>query len=35
MAKTIKAENTFNGRGLELSFIELKIIYEMISEMED
>ncbi|OUP60065.1 hypothetical protein B5F14_06505 [Faecalitalea cylindroides] len=35
IAKTIKAENTFNGRGLELSFIELKIIYEMISEMED
>lgn len=35
IAKTIKAENTFNGRRLELSFIELKIIYEMISEMED
>jgi hypothetical protein len=35
IAKTIKAENTFNGIGLELSFIELKIIYEMISEMED
>lgn len=35
IAKTIKAENTFNGRELELSFIELKIIYEMISEMKD
>lgn len=35
IAKTIKAENTFNGRGLELSFKEIKIINEMISEMED
>lgn len=35
VAKTIKAENKFNGRGLELSFKEMNIINEMISEMGD
>lgn len=32
ISKTIKAENAFNGRSLELSFEELLIISEMLKE---
>lgn len=32
ISKTVKAENAFNGRALELSFEELLIISEMLKE---
>ncbi|MEE1448590.1 hypothetical protein [Faecalitalea cylindroides] len=35
MAKTVLAENTFNGRGLELSFEEFDIIHGIIRNLED